>query len=311
MAGINKKYLSYYNKIFKEFELNNWDLKKALGKKKLTTYLGTKKGFEELKENVRDTRAYYKERKKIHKEYEEIQKKQETKSKEFNKTKEYVKESQRKAYVFNKGLRGGNRGTLPPAENENGITFTKVQRVRIKNLFENHRNLYNKLIKELVNKYGINQTDISLLEGEIIQSDRGNTFNLPVDVKGFDSMDSLLNSFTNQANIDNLLNIYEKDLKNMESGELSIKGRIEGQDFKDLFKGLKEDGLLTDVEEELLNKLIDKTRFTTKEAIRNHFGKLTNMIESDPLTGVKVRSYYATLSNWINKFDKANYSVRR
>lgn len=310
MAGINKKYLNYYNKVFKEFERNNWDLNKALGRKKLTTYLGSKKGFEELKENVKDTRKYYKERNKIHKEYEAIQEKQQMKNKEFEKTREQVRESRAKSVIFNKGF-GGPREKLPPKENDNGITFTKVQRVRIKNLFENHRTLYNKLIKELVNKYGINQTDISLLEGEIIQSDRGNTFNLPVDVKGFESMDSLLNSFTNQANVDNLLNIYEKDLKNMESGELSIKGRIEGQDFKEMFKGLQEDGLITDIEEEMLNKLIEKTKFTTKEAIRNHFGKLTNMIESDPVTGVKVRSYYATLSNWINKFDKANYSVRR
>lgn len=311
MAGINKKYLNYYNKIFKEFERNNWDLNKVLGRKKLTTYLGSKKGFEELKENVKETRSYYKERNKIHKEYEEIQKKREVKSKEFSKTKDYVKESQRKAFIQNRGFKGGNGGNLPPKENDNGITFTKVQRVRIKNLFENHRTLYNKLIKELVNKYGINQTDIALLEGEIIQSDRGNTFNLPLDVKGFESMDSLLNSFTNQANVDNLLNIYEKDLKNMESGELSIKGRIEGEDFKDLFKGLEKDGLITDVELEMLNNLIDKTKFTTKEGIRNHFGKLTNMIESDPTTGVKIQNYYLTLSRWINQFDKANYNVRR
>ena len=311
MAGINKKYLNYYNKIFKEFERNNWDLNKVLGRKKLTTYLGSKKGFEELKENVKETRSYYKERNKIHKEYEEIQKKREVKSKEFSKTKDYIKESQRKAFIQNRGFKGENGGNLPPKENDNGITFTKVQRVRIKNLFENHRTLYNKLIKELVNKYGINQTDIALLEGEIIQSDRGNTFNLPLDVKGFESMDSLLNSFTNQANVDNLLNIYEKDLKNMESGELSIKGRIEGEDFKDLFKGLEKDGLITDVELEMLNNLIDKTKFTTKEAIRNHFGKLTNMIESDPTTGVKIQNYYLTLSRWINQFDKANYNVRR
>lgn len=314
MAKIIGKYLKYYNKVFKEFERNNWDLNKALGKKKLGTYLGSKKGFETLKENVKEARSYYREREKIHQDYETIKEKQKATNKVFEKTKEYVKESQKKAKIFNnfnKGLGGGPKEKLPPSTNKNGVTFDKVQRQRIKDLFNNHRKLYKKLVKQLVKEYGFNETDISLLEGEFIQSDKGNSFHLPVDVKGFESMDSLLDSFTNQANVDNLLNIYEKDLKAMEKGELSVKGRIEGQDFKDLFKQLKEDGLLTETEEKMLLDLIKKTKFTTKEAIRNHFGKLANMIESDPLTGVKVRSHYVTISNWIKVFDSANYSVRR
>lgn len=301
----------YFERVYKEYETTGRDFNKLIGRYKPDTIINSDKAYEVFKNRVIKDRKALKEREKIKKEMEEINRKYQPIYEKRIQEKEEIKRSREQVYLYNNILIGQTKVSLPPKENNNGITFTKIQRIRIKNLFENHRNLYNKLIKELINKYGINQTDISLLEGEIIQSDRGNTFNLPIDVKGFESMTSLIDSFTNQANIDNLLNIYEKDLENMKNGRLSIKGRIEGEDFKELFKDLEEDGLISDIELEMLNKLIEKTKFTTKEAIRNHFGKLTNMIESDPLTGVKIQNYYSTISRWINKFDKANYTVRR
>ena len=92
---------------------------------------------------------------------------------------------------------------------------------------------------------------------------------------------------------------------------MTINDRIEGKDFITLFEQLHEDRVISEGELIDLTNMIKHTRFTTKEAIRNHFGKLTNLIESDPKTGVKIKNYYSTLKNWINLFDKADYTVRK
>lgn len=290
----------YFNRIYKEYQVNGWDFDKLIGRYKPQTVVDNPQAYEVFKNRVYKDRKFRKEREKIEQEYKEIQVRSKQKGYEIRQ-KQYEKIDKMKIE------RAEKKGII----NKNNVFLNKKQVKQLKNIYTEHKELYKVFKEKLVKDYGFNTDDIALLEGEILQSNKGNTFQLPINVKGFKSFENLLNSFTLQGNVDNLINIYKKDIKSLENNKMTINDRIEGKDFIELFEQLHEDKVISDGELTDLENMIKHTRFTTKEAIRNHFGKLTNLIESDPKTGVKIRNYYSTIKNWINLFDKADYTVRR
>lgn len=290
----------YFNRIYKEYQVNGWDFDKLIGRYKPQTVVDNPQAYEVFKNRVYKDRKFRKEREKIEQEYKEIQARSKQKGYEIRQ-KQYEKIDKMKIE------RAEKKGII----NKNNVFLNKKQVKQLKNIYTEHKELYKVFKEKLVKDYGFNTDDIALLEGEILQSNKGNTFQLPINVKGFKSFENLLNSFTLHGNVDNLINIYKKDIKSLENNKMTINDRIEGKDFIELFEQLHEDKVISDGELTDLENMIKHTRFTTKEAIRNHFGKLTNLIESDPKTGVKIRNYYSTIKNWINLFDKADYTVRR
>lgn len=290
----------YFNRVYKEYQVNGWDFDKLIGRYKPQTVVDNPQAYEVFKNRVYKDRKFRKEREKIEQEYKEIQARSKQKGYEIRQ-KQYEKIDKMKIE------RAEKKGII----NKNNVFLNKKQVKQLKNIYTEHKELYKVFKEKLVKDYGFNTDDIALLEGEILQSNKGNTFQLPINVKGFKSFENLLNSFTLQGNVDNLINIYKKDIKSLENNKMTINDRIEGKDFIELFEQLHEDKVISDGELTDLENMIKHTRFTTKEAIRNHFGKLTNLIESDPKTGVKIRNYYSTIKNWINLFDKADYTVRR
>ena len=290
----------YFNRIYKEYQVNGWDFDKLIGRYKPQTVVDNPQAYEVFKNRVYKDRKFRKEREKIEQEYKEIQARSKQKGYEIRQ-KQYEKIDKMKIE------RAEKKGII----NKNNVFLNKKQVKQLKNIYTEHKELYKVFKEKLVKDYGFNTDDIALLEGEILQSNKGNTFQLPINVKGFKSFENLLNSFTLQGNVDNLINIYKKDIKSLENNKMTINDRIEGKDFIELFEQLHEDKVISDGELTDLENMIKHTRFTTKEATRNHFGKLTNLIESDPKTGVKIRNYYSTIKNWINLFDKADYTVRR
>lgn len=290
----------YYDRVYQEYQVNNWDFNKLVGRYKPDTIINNPNAYEVFKNRVIKDRKFRREREKIEQEYKEIQEKSKKKGYEIRQ-KQYEEIDKKKIQTAEK------KGFI----NKNNVFLSKKQVKQLKNIYSEHKDLYKVFREKLIKDYGFNSDDIALLEGEILQSNKGNTFQLPINVKGFKSFENLLNSFTLQGNVDNLINIYKKDVKSLESNKMTINDRIEGKDFIELFNELHEDRVISEGELTDLINLIEHTRFTTKEAIRNHFGKLTNLIESDPQTGVKIRNYYATLKNWINLFDKADYTVRK
>lgn len=290
----------YFNRIYKEYQVNGWDFDKLIGRYKPQTVVDNPQAYEVFKNRVYKDRKFRKEREKIEQEYKEIQARSKQKGYE-------IRQKQYEEIDKMKIERAEKKGII----NKNNVFLNKKQVKQLKNIYTEHKELYKVFKEKLVEDYGFNTDDIALLEGEILQSNKGNTFQLPINVKGFKSFENLLNSFTLQGNVDNLINIYKKDIKSLENNKMTINDRIEGKDFIELFEQLHEDKVISDGELTDLENMIKHTRFTTKEAIRNHFGKLTNLIESDPKTGVKIRNYYSTIKNWINLFDKADYTVRR
>lgn len=298
---MNKNYRKkYVEKVYKEFEKKGLDFNKIVGRYKLETIINKNSAYEVFKERVINERKKYNERKRIHSEYLEIQKKSIQRGKE-------IREKQQRKYDDRLIKKAEKKGVI----NRQGIKLNTNQVKQLKNIFISHRELYDTFKNKLIKDFGFNNDDIALLEGEILQSDRGNTFQLPINVKGFESFKNLIDSFTLQNNVDNLIKIYKKDIESLETSKLTLQDRIEGKDFEELFEDLLRDKVITVAEYEDLKYMIEHTRFTTKEAIRNHFGKLSNMIDSDPKTGVRIVNYHRTLRNWITLFDKANYIVRR
>ena len=284
---------SYYNRVYQEYQVNGWDFDKLVGRYKPDTIINNPNAYEVFKNRVIKDRKFRREREKIEQEYKEIQAKSKQKGYEIRQ-KQYEKIDKMK---------------IQNAEKKGVINRNNVK--QLKNIYTEHKELYKVFKEKLVEDYGFNSDDIALLEGEILQSNKGNTFQLPINVKGFKSFENLINSFTLQGNVDNLIKIYKKDIESLENNRMTINDRIEGKDFITLFEQLHEDRVISEGELIDLTNMIKHTRFTTKEAIRNHFGKLTNLIESDPKTGVKIKNYYSTLKNWINLFDKADYTVRK
>ena len=283
----------YYNRVYQEYQVNGWDFDKLVGRYKPDTIINNPNAYEVFKNRVIKDRKFRKERAKIEEEYKQIQEKSKKQGYE-------IRQKQYEEIDRKKMINAEKKGFI----NKNNVFLNKKQVKQLKDLY--------KVFKEkLIEDYGFNQDDLALLEGEILQSNKGNTFQLPINIKGFENFENLLNSFTLQGNVDNLIKIYKKDVKSLEENKMTINDRIEGKDFIELFEQLHEDRVITEGELIDLKNMIAHTRFTTKEAIRNHFGKLTNLIESDPQTGVKIRNYYATLKNWIVLFDKADYTVRR
>lgn len=291
---------SYYNRVYQEYQVNGWDFDKLVGRYKPDTIINNPNAYEVFKNRVIKDRKFRREREKIEQEYKEIQAKSKQKGYEIRQ-KQYEKIDKMKIQNAEK------KGVI----NRNNVFLNKKQVKQLKNIYTEHKELYKVFKEKLVEDYGFNSDDIALLEGEILQSNKGNTFQLPINVKGFKSFENLINSFTLQGNVDNLIKIYKKDIESLENNRMTINDRIEGKDFITLFEQLHEDRVISEGELIDLMNMIKHTRFTTKEAIRNHFGKLTNLIESDPKTGVKIKNYYSTLKNWINLFDKADYTVRK
>ncbi|AZF89485.1 hypothetical protein CPD7_17 [Clostridium phage CPD7] len=291
---------SYYNRVYQEYQVNGWDFDKLVGRYKPDTIINNPNAYEVFKNRVIKDRKFRREREKIEQEYKEIQTKSKQKGYEIRQ-KQYEKIDKMKIQNAEK------KGVI----NRNNVFLNKKQVKQLKNIYTEHKELYKVFKEKLVEDYGFNSDDIALLEGEILQSNKGNTFQLPINVKGFKSFENLINSFTLQGNVDNLIKIYKKDIESLENNRMTINDRIEGKDFITLFEQLHEDRVISEGELIDLMNMIKHTRFTTKEAIRNHFGKLTNLIESDPKTGVKIKNYYSTLKNWINLFDKADYTVRK
>ncbi|AXY86149.1 hypothetical protein susfortuna_gp9 [Clostridium phage susfortuna] len=291
---------SYYNRVYQEYQVNGWDFDKLVGRYKPDTIINNPNAYEVFKNRVIKDRKFRREREKIEQEYKEIQAKSKQKGYEIRQ-KQYEKIDKMKIQNAEK------KGVI----NRNNVFLNKKQVKQLKNIYTEHKELYKVFKEKLVEDYGFNSDDIALLEGEILQSNKGNTFQLPINVKGFKSFENLINSFTLQGNVDNLIKIYKKDIESLENNRMTINDRIEGKDFITLFEQLHEDRVISEGELIDLTNMIKHTRFTTKEAIRNHFGKLTNLIESDPKTGVKIKNYYSTLKNWINLFDKADYTVRK
>lgn len=291
---------NYYNRVYQEYQVNGWDFDKLVGRYKPDTIINNPNAYEVFKNRVIKDRKFRREREKIEQEYKEIQAKSKQKGYEIRQ-KQYEKIDKMKIQNAEK------KGVI----NRNNVFLNKKQVKQLKNIYTEHKELYKVFKEKLVEDYGFNSDDIALLEGEILQSNKGNTFQLPINVKGFKSFENLINSFTLQGNVDNLIKIYKKDIESLENNRMTINDRIEGKDFITLFEQLHEDRVISEGELIDLTNMIKHTRFTTKEAIRNHFGKLTNLIESDPKTGVKIKNYYSTLKNWINLFDKADYTVRK
>lgn len=291
---------SYYNRVYQEYQVNGWDFDKLVGRYKPDTIINNPNAYEVFKNRVIKDRKFRREREKIEQEYKEIQAKSKQKGYEIRQ-KQYEEIDKMKIQNAEK------KGVI----NRNNVFLNKKQVKQLKNIYTEHKELYKVFKEKLVEDYGFNSDDIALLEGEILQSNKGNTFQLPINVKGFKSFENLINSFTLQGNVDNLIKIYKKDIESLENNRMTINDRIEGKDFITLFEQLHEDRVISEGELIDLTNMIKHTRFTTKEAIRNHFGKLTNLIESDPKTGVKIKNYYSTLKNWINLFDKADYTVRK
>lgn len=291
---------SYYNRVYQEYQVNGWDFDKLVGRYKPDTIINNPNAYEVFKNRVIKDRKFRREREKIEQEYKEIQAKSKQKGYEIRQ-KQYEEIDKMKIQNAEK------KGVI----NRNNVFLNKKQVKQLKNIYTEHKELYKVFKEKLVEDYGFNSDDIALLEGEILQSNKGNTFQLPINVKGFKSFENLINSFTLQGNVDNLIKIYKKDIESLENNRMTINDRIEGKDFITLFEQLHEDRVISEGELIDLMNMIKHTRFTTKEAIRNHFGKLTNLIESDPKTGVKIKNYYSTLKNWINLFDKADYTVRK
>lgn len=291
---------SYYNRVYQEYQVNGWDFDKLVGRYKPDTIINNPNAYEVFKNRVIKDRKFRREREKIEQEYKEIQAKSKQKGYEIRQ-KQYEKIDKMKIQKAEK------KGVI----NRNNVFLNKKQVKQLKNIYTEHKELYKVFKEKLVEDYGFNSDDIALLEGEILQSNKGNTFQLPINVKGFKSFENLINSFTLQGNVDNLIKIYKKDIESLENNRMTINDRIEGKDFITLFEQLHADRVISEGELIDLTNMIKHTRFTTKEAIRNHFGKLTNLIESDPKTGVKIKNYYSTLKNWINLFDKADYTVRK
>lgn len=291
---------SYYNRVYQEYQVNGWDFDKLVGRYKPDTIINNPNAYEVFKNRVIKDRKFRREREKIEQEYKEIQAKSKQKGYEIRQ-KQYEKIDKMKIQNAEK------KGVI----NRNNVFLNKKQVKQLKNIYTEHKELYKVFKEKLVEDYGFNSDDIALLEGEILQSNKGNTFQLPINVKGFKSFENLINSFTLQGNVDNLIKIYKKDIESLENNRMTINDRIEGKDFITLFEQLHEDRVISEGELIDLTNMIKHTRFTTKEAIRNHFGKLTNLIDSDPKTGVKIKNYYSTLKNWINLFDKADYTVRK
>lgn len=291
---------SYYNRVYQEYQVNGWDFDKLVGRYKPDTIINNPNAYEVFKNRVIKDRKFRREREKIEQEYKEIQAKSKQKGYEIRQ-KQYEEIDKMKIQNAEK------KGVI----NRNNVFLNKKQVKQLKNIYTEHKELYKVFKEKLVEDYGFNSDDIALLEGEILQSNKGNTFQLPINVKGFKSFENLINSFTLQGNVDNLIKIYKKDIESLENNRMTINDRIEGKDFITLFEQLHEDRVISEGELIDLTNMIKHTRFTSKEAIRNHFGKLTNLIESDPKTGVKIKNYYSTLKNWINLFDKADYTVRK
>lgn len=290
----------YYNRIYQEYQVNGWNFDKLIGRYKPDTIINSEHAYEVFKNRVFKDRKFRREREKIEAEYKKIQEKSKKQGYEIRQ-KQYEEIDRKKIQKAEK------KGFI----NKNNVFLDKKQVKQLKNIYTEHKDLYKLFKKKLIEDYGFNKDDLALLEGEILQSNKGNTFQLPINVKGFENFENLLNSFTLQGNVDNLIKIYKKDVKSLEENKMTINDRIEGKDFIELFQELNEDRVISDAELTDLVNMINHTRFTTKEAIRNHFGKLTNLIESDPQTGVKIKNYYATIKNWIVLFDKADYTVRR
>lgn len=290
----------YYNRVYQEYQVNGWDFDKLVGRYKPDTIINNPNAYEVFKNRVIKDRKFRKERAKIEEEYKQIQEKSKKQGYE-------IRQKQYEEIDRKKMINAEKKGFI----NKNNVFLNKKQVKQLKNIYMEHKDLYKVFKEKLIEDYGFNQDDLALLEGEILQSNKGNTFQLPINIKGFENFENLLNSFTLQGNVDNLIKIYKKDVKSLEENKMTINDRIEGKDFIELFEQLHEDRVITEGELIDLKNMIAHTRFTTKEAIRNHFGKLTNLIESDPQTGVKIRNYYATLKNWIVLFDKADYTVRR
>lgn len=290
----------YYNRVYQEYQVNGWDFDKLVGRYKPDTIINNPNAYEVFKNRVIKDRKFRIERAKIEEEYKQIQEKSKKQGYEIRQ-KQYEDIDRKK--MINAEKKGFS--------NKNNVFLDKKQVKQLKNIYMEHKDLYKVFKEKLIEDYGFNKDDLALLEGEILQSNKGNTFQLPINIKGFENFENLLNSFTLQGNVDNLIKIYKKDVKSLEENKMTINDRIEGKDFIELFEQLHEDRVITEGELIDLKNMIAHTRFTTKEAIRNHFGKLTNLIESDPQTGVKIRNYYATLKNWIVLFDKADYTVRR
>lgn len=290
----------YYNRVYQEYQVNGWDFDKLVGRYKPDTIINNPNAYEVFKNRVIKDRKFRRERAKIEEEYKQIQEKSKKKGYE-------IRQKQYEDIDRKKMINAEKKGFI----NKNNVFLDKKQVKQLKNIYMEHKDLYKVFKEKLIEDYGFNKDDLALLEGEILQSNKGNTFQLPINIKGFESFENLLNSFTLQGNVDNLIKIYKKDVKSLEENKMTINDRIEGKDFIELFEQLHEDRVITEGELIDLKNMIAHTRFTTKEAIRNHFGKLTNLIESDPQTGVKIRNYYATLKNWIVLFDKADYTVRR
>lgn len=290
----------YYNRVYQEYQVNGWDFDSLVGRYKPDTIINSPKAYEVFKNRVIKDRRFRKERAKIEEEYKQIQEKSKKQGYEIRQ-KQYEEIDRKKIQNAEK------KGFI----NKNNVFLSKKQVKQLKNIYTEHKDLYKVFKEKLIKDYGFNKDDLALLEGEILQSNKGNTFQLPINIKGFKNFDNLLNSFTLQGNVDNLIKIYRKDIKALEENKMTIADRIEGKDFIELFEQLHDDKVISEAELTDLTNMIQHTRFTTKEAIRNHFGKLTNLIESDPKTGVKIRNYYATLRNWIYLFDKADYIVRK
>ncbi len=290
----------YYNRVYQEYQVNGWDFDKLIGRYKPDTIINSANAYEVFKSRVLKDRRFRKEREKIEEEYKQIQEKSKKQGYE-------IRQKQYEEIDRKKMINAEKKGII----NKNNVFLNKKQVKQLKTIYTDHKDLYKIFKNKLIKDYGFNQDDLALLEGEILQSNKGNTFQLPINVKGFESFENLLNSFTLQGNVDNLIKIYKKDVKSLEENKMTINDRIEGKDFTKLFEELHEDRVITEGELTDLINMIEHTRFTTKEAIRNHFGKLTSLIESDPKTGVKIKNYYATIKNWINLFDKADYTVRR
>lgn len=290
----------YYNRVYQEYQVNGWDFDKLVGRYKPDTIINNPNAYEVFKNRVIKDRKFIRERAKIEEEYKQIQEKSKKKGYE-------IRQKQYEDIDRKKMINAEKKGFI----NKNNVFLDKKQVKQLKNIYMEHKDLYKVFKEKLIEDYGFNKVDLALLEGEILQSNKGNTFQLPINIKGFENFENLLNSFTLQGNVNNLIKIYKKDVKSLEENKMTINDRIEGKDFIELFEQLHEDRVITEGELIDLKNMIAHTRFTTKEAIRNHFGKLTNLIESDPQTGVKIRNYYATLKNWIVLFDKADYTVRR
>ena len=113
----------YFNRIYKEYQVNGWDFDKLIGRYKPQTVVDNPQAYEVFKNRVYKDRKFRKEREKIEQEYKEIQARSKQKGYEIRQ-KQYEKIDKMKIE------RAEKKGII----NKNNVFLNKKQVKQLKNI---------------------------------------------------------------------------------------------------------------------------------------------------------------------------------